>query len=100
MATIEEKARWYDEIAPRRTNFGNDLPGGIVARGVDVLNALRDWKCKAAVSADDERLLNFTADDVACFLMCVDEFWERHNANDIARRLEERAAHSAGDGRG
>jgi hypothetical protein len=79
---------WYEAIAPRLTNFGNDLPDGIVPRGVDVLHALRNW-VRDNASAPRKKLLGFSADDVSCFLMCVDEFWHRHNAWDISKRISE-----------
>ncbi len=91
MATDAEKAQWYDEIAPRLTNFANDLPDGVVARGVDVLNQLREFK--RANASEQTAILSINVDDLACFLMCVDQFWEQHNTADIAKRL----AHSAGE---
>jgi len=83
---------WYEQIAPRQTNFANDLPGDIVPRGVDVLNSLRRW---IAEHCDNKtQMLGYNADDWSCFIMCVEEFWERHKAWDISLRMK-RIAESA-----
>lgn len=88
-AAYDEAAKymgWYKAIAPRLSNFANrPLPGDVIQRGVRVLNDLREWKERNASLASASLAMN--PDDLACFLMCVDQFWKAHNVADLTARL-------------
>lgn len=83
--TDADKARWYDEIAPRLTSFGPDLPHDIVVKGVNVLHQLRAFKAERFREHEAELFLN--VNDLSCFLMCVEQFWERNRNADVLGRL-------------